>query len=98
VPELVNDQREDAAEAADDRHGRQSPRPGDAAQTHEDQREDRDWNERTARDDYRDWQLREHETSVRRYLGLGDSKHRNCIDTSPRFLEIPAWFRTVTGL
>jgi hypothetical protein len=29
---------------------------------------------------------------------LGDSKHRNCIDTSPRFLEIPAWFRTVTGL
>src|SRR5262249_9165990 len=98
VPEFVDDQREDAAESAHDRHGRQGTRPGDTTETEEDQRKDSNGDEGPARHDDRDRQLGEHETALWRYLVWGKPKHGNCIDTAPSFLEISALFLTVTGL
>ena len=80
MAQLVDDQRDDATDAAEQRRCGQDGRLRSAAEGDEDEREDTERYERAAREDDRDWPSDDHETSVFRYLKGRGSKHRNCID------------------
>ena len=87
MAQFVNDQRDDAAEAAEEGGTSENGRLRAAAECDEHEREDPGGNEGAAREDDRDRPLGEHEASVSRYLRRRDSKHANCIDRKASGLE-----------
>jgi len=97
MAKLVDDQRDDAADAAEERQRQQDGRLRIAAEDDEEEREHAERNQATAARDDWDWPLDKHKASLWRYLKRDDSKHVNCIDRSPRFLEIAHALRPGDG-
>src|SRR5205823_6789680 len=87
MAELVDEQRDDAPDTAENCRGGENRGLRTAAGGDKQEREDAERDERPPRDDDRDRPLDEHETSPLRYLKGRDSKHANCIDRNEWGLE-----------
>ena len=88
VAKLVDDQRDDAANAPKKRDSGKNGGRRATAEGDEEEGEDPHRDERTTGKNDRDRPLGEHETLRSRYLNGRDSKHANCIDTRAVFLDI----------
>jgi hypothetical protein len=88
VPQLVDDQGNDTADAPKERTSGEHGRARVSAEGHEQQREHPQRDDPTAGGNDRNGPTNEHETSVSRYLKRGGSKHPNCIDRTAQRLDV----------